>query len=286
MQGWESILGFAGFGKRRAGNRSWAEGASDGNVRRIAFSDGMPKLEPRATLMPPAENQNPPRVLVVEDEQKTRDSVAEGMRLENWITATAGTGEEAIEQLRRESFDLVVLDWMLPDRDGIEVLKQLRGTGQHIPVLMLTARGTLNDRVVGLDSGADDYLPKPFAFAELLARCRALMRRPAGTADRMLRCGDLQLDTRARVAVRAGQEIQLTPREVDVLEYLLRYQGQIVTREMLERDVWKQTHRMTSLDNVIDVQMMRLRRKVDVEGAERLIQTLRGVGYQLGGKPP
>ena len=246
----------------------------------------MPKLEPRATLMPPAENQNPPRVLVVEDEQKTRDSVAEGMRLENWITATAGTGEEAIEQLRRESFDLVVLDWMLPDRDGIEVLKQLRGTGQHIPVLMLTARGTLNDRVVGLDSGADDYLPKPFAFAELLARCRALMRRPAGTADRMLRCGDLQLDTRARVAVRAGQEIQLTPREVDVLEYLLRYQGQIVTREMLERDVWKQTHRMTSLDNVIDVQMMRLRRKVDVEGAERLIQTLRGVGYQLGGKPP
>lgn len=235
--------------------------------------------------MSAVETPNPPRVLVVEDEQKTRDSLAEGMRLENWVIATAGSGEEAIAQLRRDPFDLVVLDWMLPDRDGIEVLQQLRGSGRHTPVLMLTARSTLNDRVIGLDSGADDYLPKPFAFAELLARCRALMRRPAGSVDRMLRCGDLQLDTRARVAVRAGQEIPLTPREVDVLEYLLRYQGQIVTREMLERDVWKQTHRMTSLDNVIDVQMMRLRRKVDVDGAERLIHTLRCVGYQLGGKP-
>jgi two-component system copper resistance phosphate regulon response regulator CusR len=148
---------------------------------------------------------------------------------------------------------------------------------------MLTARSTLTDRVVGLDSGADDYLTKPFAFAELLARCRALLRRPAADTGRLLRCGDLQLDTRARVAVRAGQEIPLSPREVDVLEYLLRYHGQIVTREMLERDVWKQTHRMTSLDNVIDVQMMRLRRKVDTEGAERLIHTVRGVGYRLGG---
>jgi two-component system copper resistance phosphate regulon response regulator CusR len=105
------------------------------------------------------------------------------------------------------------------------------------------------------------------------------------TTGRLLRCGDLQLDTRARVAVRAGQEIALTPREVDVLEYLLRYQGQIVTREMLERDVWKQSHRMTSLDNVIDVQIMRLRRKIDGDDAERLIHTLRGIGYQLGGKP-
>lgn len=226
-----------------------------------------------------------PRVLVVEDELKTRESLAEGLRLENWMVATAATGDEALRQLQHDPFDLVVLDWMLPDRDGIEVLKCLRGAQQHTPVLMLTARSTLNDRVVGLDSGADDYLPKPFAFAELLARCRALLRRPNWATGRWLRCGDLQLDTRARVAVRAGQEISLTPREVDVLEYLLRYQGQIVTREMLERDVWKQTHRMTSLDNVIDVQIMRLRRKVDVEGAERLIHTLRGVGYQLGGKP-
>ena len=224
----------------------------------------------------------PPRVLVVEDEQKTRESLAEGLRLEAWSVATAATGQEALGLLGREVFDLVVLDWMLPDRDGVEVLREMRGRGQPTSVLMLTARSTLNDRVTGLDSGADDYLAKPFAFAELLARCRALLRRPVVKTGGLLRCGDLQLDTRARIALRGGQEIAQTPREVDVLEYLLRYQGQIVTREMLERDVWKQTHRMTSLDNVIDVQIMRLRRKVDTDGSERLIHTLRGVGYRLG----
>lgn len=223
-----------------------------------------------------------PRILVVEDEEKTRESVSEGLRLEQWAVTPAGTGSEAILLLERDAYDLVVLDWMLPDRDGIEVLQHVRSRGRQTPVLMLTAKTTLNDRVIGLDSGADDYLSKPFAFAELLARCRALLRRPLWTTGGTLRCADLQLDTRARVALRAGQEIPLTPREVDVLEYLLRYQGQVVTREMLERDVWKQTHRMTSLDNVIDVQMMRLRRKVDGEGAERLIHTLRGVGYRLG----
>lgn len=232
--------------------------------------------------MPAPELPVAPRVLVVEDEQKTRDSLAEGLRLESWTVSGAATGAEAIALVDRDPFDLVVLDWMLPDRDGIEVLQYLRSRGNVVPVLMLTAKSTLNDRVIGLDSGADDYLSKPFAFAELLARCRALLRRPLGVTGGMLRCSDLQLDTRARVAVRAGQQIPLTPREVDVLEYLLRYQGQIVTREMLERDVWKQTHRMTSLDNVIDVQMMRLRRKVDGDGAERLIHTLRGVGYRLG----
>ncbi|MBL9208974.1 MAG: response regulator transcription factor [Opitutaceae bacterium] len=232
--------------------------------------------------MPASDSTTPPRVLVVEDEQKTRESLAEGLRLETWSVATAATGQEALGLLGREAFDLVVLDWMLPDRDGVEVLREMRSRAQPTSVLMLTARSTLNDRVTGLDSGADDYLAKPFAFAELLARCRALLRRPVVKTGGLLRCGDLQLDTRARVAVRAGEEIALTPREVDVLEYLLRYQGQIVTREMLERDVWKQTHRMTSLDNVIDVQIMRLRRKVDTDGTERLIHTLRGVGYRLG----
>jgi two-component system copper resistance phosphate regulon response regulator CusR len=147
---------------------------------------------------------------------------------------------------------------------------------------MLTARNAIDDRVTGLESGADDYLAKPFAFVELVARCRALLRRPSQRTGNFLRCGDLQLDTRARAAVRAGREIALTPREVDVLEYLLRYQGQIVTREMLEREVWKQSHRFTSLDNVIDVQVMRLRKKVDGDGAEKLIHTLRGLGYRLG----
>jgi two-component system copper resistance phosphate regulon response regulator CusR len=228
------------------------------------------------------EANSPPRILVVEDELKTRTSVVEGLRLEAWKVDAATNGEEAISRLDHDAFDLIVLDWMLPDRDGLDVLKFLRGRGALTPVLMLTARRSLADRVAGLDGGADDYLGKPFAFAELLARCRALLRRPLLSNDRLLRCGDLQLDTRARAAVRAGNKIPLSPREVDVLEYLMRYQGQVVTREMLERDVWKQDHRMTSLDNVIDVQIMRLRRKVDLEGSERLIQTLRGVGYRLG----
>ena len=223
-----------------------------------------------------------PHVLLVEDERKTRESVAEGLRMESWTVATAATVNEAIGQLDREAFDLVVLDRMLPDGDGLAVLSQLRTRGRQTPVLILTARGALDDRVAGLEGGADDYLAKPFAFAELVARCRALLRRPAMSTGRFLRCGDLQLDMHARVVVRADEEISLTPREVDILEYLLHYQGQIVTREMLERDVWKQTHRLTSLDNVIDVQMMRLRRKIDREGHESLIHTLRGLGYRLG----
>lgn len=194
----------------------------------------------------------------------------------------ADSGAGAMQLLEGEPFDLIVLDWMLPDHDGLEVLRHLRQRGGQVPVLMLTARTTVPDRVMGLESGADDYLAKPFAFAELVARSRALLRRPVLSTGQFLRCGNLQLDTRARTAFRGDREIPLTPREVDILEYLLRYQGQVVTREMLERDVWKQSHRFTSLDNVIDVQIMRLRRKVDVEGADKLIHTLRGIGYRLG----
>lgn len=221
------------------------------------------------------------RVLIVEDEPKTRASIAEALRMEGWTVSEAGRGREMIAALDRQAFDLVVLDWMLPGRDGIELLQHVRARGAQTPVLMLTARDGIDDRVVGLESGADDYVVKPFAIAELIARCRALLRRPTMSPGEFLRCGDLHLDMRARTAVRAGEQIPLSPREVDVLEYLLRYQGQIVTREMLERDVWKQTHRFTSLDNVIDVQIMRLRRKIDGEDAPKLIHTLRGVGYRL-----
>jgi len=224
-----------------------------------------------------------PRVLVVEDETKTRASLAEGLQLEHWSVATAASARDAQKIIEKEAaFDLFILDWMLPDRDGLSLLQDLRSRGLHVPVLMLTARSTLDDRVAGLESGADDYLPKPFAFAELLARCHALIRRPVLSSGPFLRCEDLQLDTRTRTAHRGQSEIALSPREVDVLEYLLRYQGQVVTREMLEREVWHQTRRFTSLDNVIDVQMMRLRKKVDGDRADKLIQTLRGVGYRLG----
>jgi two-component system copper resistance phosphate regulon response regulator CusR len=232
--------------------------------------------------LPAAHPTSIPRVLVLEDEEKTRASIEEGLGLEGWIVRGTGTAAGAIALLDREAFDLLVLDWMLPDGDGLDVVQHLRRRGQQIPVLILTARDSVNDRVAGLERGADDYVSKPFAFAELLARSRALLRRPILSTGQYLQCGDLQLDTRARVAVRNGEEIPLTPREVDTLEYLLRYQGQIVTREMLERDVWKQGHRYTSLDNVIDVQIMRLRRKIDRDGAEKLIHTLRGLGYRLG----
>jgi DNA-binding response OmpR family regulator len=226
-----------------------------------------------------------PHVLVVEDEQKTRDSIAEGFRLEDWRVTTAVSGDDALVTLEQAAFDLLILDWMLPGRDGMSVLQHIRSRGNQTPVLLLTARRSLDDRVAGLEGGADDYLPKPFAFAELLARSRALLRRPVLSSGPALHCADLQLDTRTRFAQRAGREIPLTPREVDILEYLMRYQGQNVTREMLERDVWKQSRRFTSLDNVIDVQVMRLRRKIDVEGTAPLIQTVRGVGYRLGPEP-
>ncbi|PTY07328.1 DNA-binding response regulator [Opitutaceae bacterium EW11] len=222
------------------------------------------------------------RVLVVEDEDKMRQSVVEGLQMEGWTILEVSDGDAATELLDRQGFDLVVLDWMLPGKNGLEVLRHIRSRGNTTPVLMLTVRESVNDRVTGLESGADDYLTKPFAFAELVARSRALLRRPSASGGNLLRCGDLQLDARARVAVRAGHQIPLTPREVDILEYLMRNQGQVVTREMLERDVWKQTRRFTSLNNVIDVQIMRLRRKVDGGFPERLIHTLRGLGYRLG----
>jgi two-component system copper resistance phosphate regulon response regulator CusR len=223
-----------------------------------------------------------PRVLIVEDEPKTRASIVAALGMEGWSVAEASRGREMIAHLDRQRFDLVVLDWVLPGRDGLELLHHVRARGAQTPVLMLTARHGVDDRVIGLESGADDYLVKPFAIAELVARCRALLRRPAMSTSEFLRCADLQLDTRSRTARRNEEEIPLTPREVDLLEYLLRYQNQIVTREMLEREVWKQTHRFTSLDNVIDVQVMRLRRKIDGEHELKLLHTLRGVGYRLG----
>jgi len=221
------------------------------------------------------------RVLVVEDERKVARALREGLEAEHYDVRVASTGEEGFFLANHESFDLVVLDLMLPRRNGLEVLGTLRKRGLQTPVLILTAKDTVDDRVQGLDGGADDYLVKPFAFPELLARIRALLRR--GRADQVLKLGwgDLAMDLVTRKVTRAGQSLELTVKEFEMLEYLLRHAGHIVSREMLARDVWRVVARATPLDNVIDVTMARLRRKVDDPFETKLLHTERGVGFVL-----
>jgi two-component system copper resistance phosphate regulon response regulator CusR len=221
------------------------------------------------------------RVLIIEDDEKTARAIASGLEAGGFSAAAAHSGEEGFFLLNAEPFDLVVLDWMLPGRDGIEILRTLRARGSRTPVLLLTARDAVEDRVVGLESGADDYLVKPFAFAELLARIRSLLRRASPAEALKKTVADLTVDLEARRVSRAGKPIELTPREFDLLAYLLRQPGQVVTREMLARDVWGEANRITPLDNVIDVHIAHLRRKVDEDQASKLIQTVRGVGFVL-----
>jgi len=221
------------------------------------------------------------RVLVVEDERKVAKALRDGLETERYEVEVASTGEEGFFLANHEAFDLVVLDLMLPRRGGLEVLATLRKRGLQTAVLILTAKDTVGDRVQGLDLGADDYLVKPFAFPELLARIRALLRR--GRPDHILRLqqGDLSMDLATRKVTRGSQSLDLTVREFDVLEYLLRHGGHVVSREMLARDVWRVTARATPLDNVIDVTIARLRRKVDDPFEPKLLQTVRGVGFVL-----
>jgi two-component system copper resistance phosphate regulon response regulator CusR len=226
------------------------------------------------------------RVLIIEDDEKTARAIVSGLESGGVSAASAHSGEEGFFLLNAESFDLVVLDWMLPGRDGIEILKTLRSRGSKTPVLLLTARDAVEDRVLGLESGADDYLVKPFAFAELLARIRTLLRRTAPTEPLKRMMADLEINLEARRVSRAGKAIELTPREFDLLAYLLRQPGQAVTREMLVRDVWGETNRITPLDNVIDVHMAHLRRKVDEGHTTKLIHTVRGVGFVLREEAP
>jgi two-component system copper resistance phosphate regulon response regulator CusR len=221
------------------------------------------------------------RVLVVEDEQKVANAIREGLEGERYDVVVERTGEDAFFRLTTEAFDLILLDLGLPGRDGLQILTTLRSKHIKTPVLVLTARDTLQDRVAGLDSGADDYLVKPFAFAELLARIRALMRRGRAAEAPRLAVGDLTMDLITRKVTRGGQPVELTVREFELLEYLMRYEGQVVSRETLARDVWKETARTTPLDNVIDVHIARLRRKVDLDRPVKLIHTVRGVGFML-----
>jgi len=221
------------------------------------------------------------RILVVEDEQKVADALREGLEDERYDVVVERTGEGAFFRVNTETFDVVLLDLTLPGRDGLEILRALRQRRMETPVLVLTARDSLEDRVTGLDAGADDYLVKPFAFAELLARIRALVRRGRVADAPRLAVGDLEMDLVTRKVLRAGKPVDLTVREFELLEFLMRYQGQVVSRETLARDVWKETARTTPLDNVIDVHIARLRRKVDLDQAVKLIHTVRGVGFML-----
>lgn len=225
------------------------------------------------------------KILVVEDDPKTADSVQRGLESEGYEVAVARTGDEGLEKIHASAHDLVILDWMLPGRDGIEILGEIRRHGEKPPVLLLTARDAVEDRVLGLDSGADDYLVKPFAFAELLARVRALLRRAATESPQRYQVADLQLDWRTRQVFRGNEEIGLTPREFEVLQFLIRAEGQIVTRPMLAREVWREPNRSTPLDNVIDVHVARLRKKIDEGRPVRLIHTIRGVGFLCGERP-
>ena len=217
------------------------------------------------------------RLLVVEDQKKLQRSLQRGLTEEGYEVVSAPNGEEGYYQATTEPFDAVVLDLMLPGRGGLEVLRDLRSRGFKKPVLILTARDAIEDRVAGLDAGADDYLVKPFAFAELLARLRALLRRDLTGRELVLRADDLEIDLLGRRVVRDGVELDLTRREFELLEYLLRNKNAIVTREMIARDVWKET--TGALTNTIDVYINLLRKKVEQLQKRQLIHTIRGVGY-------
>ena len=219
------------------------------------------------------------QVLVVEDQKRHLDSLRRGLEAEGYGVVTAATGEEGLAKATGEAIDALVLDLMLPGRDGMSLLRELRAQGFTKPILILSARDAVEDRVRGLDEGANDYLVKPFAFAELLARLRALLRRDTSGRELVLRAGDLVVDLVERRVTRAGAELELTGREFELLEYLIRHKNEVVTRHMISLDVWKEA--TGAMTRIIDVYINALRKKIDRSGRTALIQTVRGVGYAL-----
>ena len=222
------------------------------------------------------------RILVVEDEKKVASFIKKGLQQEGYAADTVYDGEDALQNAAEFDYDLVILDLMLPKKTGLDVLREIRLKKPKLPVLVLTAKGAVEDKVAGLDAGADDYLIKPFAFAELSARIRALLRRGA-QEDRRLRIADLEMDTGSRQVRRAGQPIDLKLKEYALLEFLLRNANRPVTRTMIVEHVWD-IH-FDSISNVVDVHINSLRNKVDKGFAAPLIHTVRGVGYMVSDHP-
>jgi len=219
------------------------------------------------------------RILVVEDEKKVASFLRRGLEAEHHEVDVVHDGEAGIARALATEYDLIVLDLMLPRRDGLEVVRELRRRGRHVPILVLTARATLTDKVTGLDVGADDYLTKPFEFAEFLARVRALLRRGTPANSPILTIADLTLDPATRKVSRANQGIELTPREYALLEFLMRNRGRVLSRALIAEHVWG-IH-FDSFTNVIDVYVNYLRRKIDADFEPKLLHTVRGVGYAL-----
>jgi heavy metal response regulator len=218
-------------------------------------------------------------ILIIEDEQKIRQFLKRGLEEEGYTVDTAADGEAGLELASGDAYDLVVLDLLLPRRDGLAVCRELRRQGATVPVLMLTARGAVSDRVAGLDVGADDYLAKPFAFEELLARVRALLRRERRVQPPVLRVGDLTLDPSTRTVTRAGQAVELTTREYQVLHFLMRHPGQVLSRATIENRVWG--YGFDPGSNLVDAYIRLLRRKLDRGHSTKIIHTVRGAGYVL-----
>ncbi len=219
------------------------------------------------------------RVLVIEDEQEIADFVVRGLREEGFTVERAADGEEGWHFLRAGSWDVVLLDWWLPGPDGLALLRRFRQAGAATPVLFLTARDAVSDRVRGLDAGADDYLCKPFAFEELLARVRALARRPAASAGTVLAHEDVRVDLATHRAERAGRRLDLTAKEEALLVFFLRHAGEVLSRTRIYEHVWDE--RYDGLSNTLEVHVMELRRKLEAHGG-RLIHTFRGRGYRFG----
>jgi len=222
------------------------------------------------------------RILIVEDEHRIATAIKKGLEQEGYAADVAYTGVEGYALAVTEDYDLIILDLMLPEKDGIAFCKELRGEKNHTPVLILTAKGQVQDKVIGLDSGADDYLTKPFAFEELLARVRALIRRPKTTQSNILVIDDLQLNTLSFETARDKKAIFLSHKEFSLLEYLMRNQGKVLTKNQIIAHVWN--YDADILPNTIEVYIRKLRNKIDLpfHKSKRLIQTVRGFGYKIG----